>query len=206
MTFHDFCIEFINTLNEFDDPKIIKWNTYDGSCEFIDHMPAIDFSFHVDTHNRCEYRMWYTDEFRHKHSLTFEFKKGIAFQESILFTFLKLGCIQSFVSCLLFWAMCYCKIPIMYLIEMAVEQPDVLKVLLNTDFVKPVFDTNYFRYDPEDTFEDVVEFKDGTTIFDIDITQLKIIISRYVKNVESKAVILDYIRKHQGEKEEEIGL
>lgn len=206
MTFHDFCIEFINTLNEYDDPEIIKWNIYDGSCEFIDYMPTIDFSFHVDTHNRSEYRMWYTDEFGHKHSLTFEFKKGISFQESILFTFLKLGCIQAFTSCLLFWAMCYCKIPIMYLIEEAVEQPNVLKVLLNTDFVKLIFDTYYFRRDPEGTFKDVAGFKDGSTIFDINIEQLKMIMAKCTEDVESKAIILDYMRQHQDEEKEEIGL
>lgn len=208
MTFDEFCVKFINILKEYGDPEITKWNIDYGDCDFVDCMTNVDFTFNVDKYHTCEFRILYEDEFKLRHVLTLNFKADIVFMVfmvSILFALLKMGCIQTFIGCLLYWAMCYVKIPIMYLIETGgCEQPDVLKVLLNTDFVKPIFDTGYFRHDPEGTFKDVAVFKDGSTIFDIDINQLKIIISKYVKNVESKAIILDYIKQHQ--EEEEIGL
>ena len=208
MTFYEFSVKFINIFKEYDNLKIIKWDIDSENCEFIDYMSDIDFSYRTNLcEDTFEYIIWYTDEFRLRHYLKFECRTGrMTFQEAVLFAFLKLGYIHAFTGCLLHLAMCYCKIPIIYLIEMFYKNPDVLKILLNTDFVKLIFDTHYFRHNPEGTFKDVAEFKDGSTIFDIDIEQLKMIMAAHTEAIESKVIILDYMRQHQDEEKEEIGL
>jgi hypothetical protein len=124
----------------------------------------------------------------------------------IFLSFIKIGCINTFISAQLSWAMCHFKISIMNLISEAIEKnmPDVIRVLLNTDFVKTIIDSGYFYVDNKLTLNAISRYMDGSTMFDIDVEELGMFIDD-TDNVECKAVILEYINEHKPD-EEEIGL
>lgn len=214
MTFCEFVVKLTEILkNTLGDRLLdVQSDVHMGDCEFIDSITSVDFALtHTADNNSIEYNICYTDEFLVRHLVRLTFKEHYMYGTSLLLfgiflSFIKIGCINTFISAQLSWAMCHFKISIMNLISEAIEKnmPDVIRVLLSTDFVKTIIDSGYFKVDNKLTLNAISSYMDGSTMFDIDVEELEMFIDD-TDNVECKAVILEYINEHKPD-EEEIGL
>lgn len=212
MTFYEFVVKLTGILKDVFGNKLldVQSDTNMSDCEFIDSITNIDFAIYMDDNSSIIYNIFYTDEFRVRHSLKLTFKVHSIyvanFIDEIFLTFIRIGCVNTFISIQLSWAMCHYKISIMNLIVEAIEKnmPDVIRVLLNTDFVNTILDSGYFKVDSKLTLQAISSYTDGSNMFDIDMEELMLSIDE-TDNTECKAIILEYINKHKPNVEE-IGL
>ena len=211
MTFCEFVVKLTEILKNTLGDKLLDVQSDIRDCEFIDSITSVDFALTYIANDSFAYNIYYTDEFRVRHLVRLTFKRHYIYGTELLLieiflSFIKIGCINTFISAQLSFAMCHYKISIMNLIREAIEKnmPDVIRVLLNTDFVNTIIDSGYFKVDNKLTLHTISSYKDGSTMFDIDVEELEMFIDD-TDNVECKAVILEYINEHKPD-EEEIGL
>ena len=209
MTFCEFVVKLTEILkNVFEDKLLhVQSDIHMDGCEFIDSITNVDFALtHSTDTGSSTYNIFYTDEFRVRHSVRLTFNERSIFGNficEIFLAFIKMGCINTFISAQLSWAMCYYKISIMYLINEALERnmSDVVRALLNTDYVNTILGSGYFKVDNKLALNAISRYMDGSTMFDIDVEELWWFISD-TDNAECKAVILEYINEHKPNEEE----
>lgn len=209
MTFCEFVVKLTEILkNVFGDKLLyIQSDKHMDDCEFIDSITNVDFALtHNNVNGSNTYSIFYTDEFHVRHSVRLTFN-GCSIHGNficeIFLAFIKMGCINTFISAQLSWAMCHYRISIMCLIQEALERnmSDAVRALLNTDFVNTIIDSGYFKVDNELTLNAISSYVDGSTMFDIDAEELVMFIDD-TDNVECKAAILEYISEHKLDEEE----
>lgn len=211
MTFCEFVVKLTEILKNTLGDRLLDVQSDIRDCRFIDSITNVDFVLTYIANDSFAYNICYTDEFRVRHLVRLTFKRHYIYGTELLLieiflSFIKIGCINTFISAQLSFAMCHYKISIMNLIREAIEKnmPDVIRVLLNTDFVNTIIDSGYFKVDNKLTLHTISSYKDGSTMFDIDMEELGLFIDD-IDDVECKAVILEYINEHKPD-EEEIGL